>query len=330
MTRPPSARRGGTGVVRYYSLLTDTTSFLDDVLRGLAATPKAIPPKYFYDERGSELFEAICELPEYYPTRTELAIMRREVDEIARMLGPDVQLVEFGSGSGVKTRLLVDRLEPSLYVPIELAEPALRAACAALAVLYPWLNISAVVADFSRPLQLPEFVGIPVRRKVVYFPGSTIGNFTPDEAVGFLQGVHRIVAPGGMLVIGVDLKKERPLLEAAYDDAQGVTAAFNLNLLERINRELDGDFQLKRFRHKAFYDEGLGRIEMHLESLYRQFVHVAGRRFELRAGETIHTEISCKYTVEEFQRLAARARFHAERVWTDPDRLFAVHLMIAV
>ncbi len=330
MTRPPSSRRGGVGIVRYYNLLAEATSFRKDVLHGLAATPKAIPPKHFYDSRGSKLFEAICELPEYYLTRTELAIMRPELGEIVRLLGPDVQLVEFGCGSGVKTRLLVDQLEPSLYVPIELAEPALREACATLSLLYPWLNISAVIADFSRPLRLPEFVGIPVRRKAAYFPGSTIGNFTPEEAVNFLRGVHRIVAPGGMLVIGVDLKKDKRLLEAAYDDSQGVTAAFNLNLLERINRELGGDFQLKRFRHKAFYDERLGRIEMHLESLYRQLVHVAGQRFELRAGETIHTEISCKYSVEEFQHLAGRARFHAERVWTDPDRLFSVHLMIAV
>jgi dimethylhistidine N-methyltransferase len=330
MTPPPSSRRGGAGVVRYYNLLGEATSFRDDVLRGLSAAPKAIPPKYFYDEAGSKLFEAICELPEYYPTRTEIAIMARHADEIVRLLGPDVQLVEFGSGAGVKTRLLVERLEPSLYVPVEIAEPALREACGALAILFPWLNISAVVADFSRPLVLPEFVGIPVRRKAVYFPGSTIGNFTPEQAVSFLQGVHRIVAPGGMLVIGVDLDKDKRLLEPAYDDARGVTAAFNLNLLHRINRELGGDFQPRRFRHKAFYDEALGRIEMHLESLYRQFVHVAGRRFEFREGETIHTEISCKYSVEAFQRLAARARFHAERVWTDPAGLFSVHLMIAI
>jgi len=187
-----------------------------------------------------------------------------------------------------------------------------------------------VVADFSTPVRLPEFVGIPVHRKAVYFPGSTVGNFTAEEALVFLRGVREIVGPGGMLVIGVDLKKDKRVLEAAYDDAAGVTAEFNLNLLHRINRELDGDFQVKRFRHRAFYDERLGRIEMHLESLYSQFAHVGGRRFDFRAGETIHTEISCKYSVEEFQRLASGARFHAEKVWTDPANLFAVHLMIAV
>jgi dimethylhistidine N-methyltransferase len=330
MTPGPSSRRGGVGVVRHYNLFAEVASFLDDVLAGLGAPQKAIPPKYFYDERGSRLFEAICELPEYYLTRTEMAIMERHIDEIARLLGPDVQLVEFGSGSGVKTRLLVDRLEPSLYVPIEISPAVLRESTGALAILFPWLNISAVVADFSRPMRLPEFVGIPVRRKAAYFPGSTIGNFTPEEALGFLAGVREMVGPGGMLVIGVDLKKDKRVLDAAYDDSQGVTAEFNLNLLHRINRELGGDFQPERFRHRAFYDEQKGRIEMHLESCYSQFAHVGGRRFDFRPAETIHTEISCKYSVEEFQRLTARARFHAEKMWTDPANLFAVHLLIAV
>jgi dimethylhistidine N-methyltransferase len=324
-------RRSGAGVVRYYNFLgPDGPSFRDDVLTGLAQPQKAIPPKYFYDERGSKLFEAICELPEYYPTRTEMAIMERCIGEVVRLLGADTQLVEFGSGAGVKTRLMIERLEPSLYVPVEIAESALRGACADLARRFPWLNINAVVADFARPLRLPEFLGVPIRRKVVYFPGSTIGNFTPEEASRFLASVREIVGSGGMLVIGVDLKKEKRVLDAAYDDAQGVTAMFNLNLLGRINRELGGDFQLKRFRHKAFYDEAHGRIEMHLESLYQQVVHVAGQRFEFKPGETIHTEISCKYTVEEFRRLAAGARFHAEAVWTDPASLFAVHAMMAV
>jgi dimethylhistidine N-methyltransferase len=330
MTDRPSSRREGVGIVRYYSLLTGQTSFLDDVLRGLALPQKAVPPKYFYDERGSQLFEKICGLPEYYPTRTEMAIMERHIGEMATLLGPDTQLVEFGSGASVKTRLLVDRLEPSLYVPIDISETALREACKALALMFPWLNISAVTADFTRPVRLPEFVGIPVHRKVVYFSGSTIGNFTPDEALEFLKGVREIVGPGGMLLIGVDLRKEKRVLDAAYDDAQGVTAEFNLNLLHRINRELGGDLQVKRFRHKAFYDEQKGWVEMHLESLYSQFAHVGAHRFDFRPGETIHTEISCKYSVEEFQRLAARARFQAEKVWTDPANLFAVHLLIAV
>jgi dimethylhistidine N-methyltransferase len=325
-----AARRTMRGIVRSYNLLTASTSFLDDVLAGLALPQKAIPPKHFYDERGSKLFEAICELPEYYPTRTEIAITRDNLDAIARLLGPDVQLIEFGSGASVKTRLLIERLEPSLYVPIDISASALDEASAALSLLYPWLNISAVLADFAQPLRLPEFVGVPVRRKAVYFPGSTIGNFAPEEAVQFLRNVRALVGPGGVLVIGVDLKKDKRILDAAYDDAQGVTAEFNLNLLHRINRELRGDFQVNRFRHKAFYDPARGRIEMHLESLYSQFAHVAGRRFDFKPGETIFTEISCKYSVEEFRQLAARARFHPEAVWTDGQGLFSVHGMMAV
>jgi dimethylhistidine N-methyltransferase len=320
--RPP-------GIVRFYNLLTPQTSFRDDVLAGLALPQKSIPPKYFYDERGAALFERICELPEYYPTRTEMAIMQACIGEVARLLGPDIELVEFGSGAGVKTRLLIEHCRPALYVPVDIAEPQLRATAAALAADFPWLNVSGIVADFAAPLALPDFV-VPARRRVVYFPGSTIGNFTPDEAVGFMQRCRDLLGPGGILLIGVDLKKDKRVLDAAYDDAAGVTAEFNLNLLHRINRELDGDFVVNRFRHVAFYDEAKGRIEMHLESGYAQVAHVAGQRFDFRAGETLFTEISCKYGVEEFQGLAARARFHAERVWTDPDRLFSVHALMAV
>lgn len=318
------------GVVRFYNLLAGQTTFLQDVLHGLSKPRKSIPPKYFYDERGSKLFEAICELPEYYPTRTEMAIMRERIGEIAERLGSDVQLIEFGSGASVKTRLLIEHVMPALYVPIDISESELRWACGEIARLHPWLNISAVIGDFARPLKLPEFVGMPIKRKVAYFPGSTIGNFTPDEALEFLHGVRDMVGTGGMLLIGVDLKKDKATLDAAYDDAQGVTAEFNLNLLQRINRELGGDFQLRRFRHLAFYDEVAGRIEMHLESLFDQVAHVGGQRFHFDRGETIHTEISCKYSIDEFQRLASGARFHAEQAWTDASQLFCVHLMIAV
>jgi dimethylhistidine N-methyltransferase len=326
MTTPQPTR---AGVVRFYNLLTPQTSFLEDVLAGLALSQKSIPPKYFYDERGSKLFEAICELPEYYPTRTEMAIMERAIDEIVRLLGPYTELIEFGSGASVKTRLLIERLEPSLYVPIDISDSALREACGALVQAFPWLHINGVIADFTQALRLPKFAGIPIRRKAVYFPGSTIGNFTPEAAVEFLRNVREMVGPGGVLLIGVDLKKDKPTLDAAYDDRQGVTAEFNLNLLARINRELAGDFVLERFAHRGFYDPGKGRVEMHLESLSEQTVQVAGRRFEFRRGETIHTEISCKYTIEEFQQLARGARFFAEAVWTDPARLFSVHGMMA-
>jgi dimethylhistidine N-methyltransferase len=325
-----SSRFDQTGIVRFYDCLTEATSFRDDVLRGLAAVRKALPPKHFYDAEGSLLFEAICELPEYYPTRTEMAIMREHVAEIARLIGPDVELIELGSGASVKTRLLVEQAKPALYVPIEIADEALRSASASLAEQFPWLHICGVRADFSRPLRMPNFTGVPVKLKVAYFPGSTIGNLMPEDAIALLLNVRELTGTGGRLLIGVDLKKDRRTLEAAYDDAAGVTARFNLNLLARINRELGGDFQLQRYRHKAFYDERLGRIEMHLESAYSQFVHVAGQRFDFKPGETIHTENSYKYSVPEFQALARRARFEPQQVWTDARELFSVHLMIAV
>jgi dimethylhistidine N-methyltransferase len=318
------------GVVRFYNFLPQGDGFLADVLAGLSLPQKSLPPKYFYDERGSRLFEAICELPEYYPTRTELAIMRDRAGEMSQFIGPDAQLIELGSGAGTKTRILLDALRPPLYVPIDIACETLQAASQQLAGLFPALHISGVCADYTLPLMLPEFVGLPLRRKAIYFPGSTIGNFTPDEALQFLHHVRRMAGTGGVLLIGVDLKKDRQTLEAAYDDAQGVTAQFNLNLLDRINRELGADFEPKRFGHKAFYDPVRGWIEMHLESRFSQVVHVGGRRFEFDAGETLHTEISCKYSVEEFQALARKARFSAEHVWTDENRLFSVHGMMAI
>lgn len=322
-------QRPALGVVRFYNFLPVGNSFLDDVLTGLARPQKTLPPKYFYDARGCELFESICTLPEYYPTRTELALMREHAAAMAKFLGPDCQLIEFGSGSSTKTRILIEQLQPPLYVPIDIAGEAIKAAAAGLAQAFPWLNINGVCADYTRPLTLPEFVGVPIHRKSVYFPGSTIGNFTPQEAIEFLQLARRMVGPGGALLIGVDLKKDKGVLDAAYDDAAGVTAAFNLNLLARINRELGGDFQLRRFRHKAFYDEAKGRIEMHLESLAAQLVHVGGERFRFGAGETIHTEISCKYSIEEFQAVAHRAGFAPGQTWVDAAKLFSVHGMIA-
>ncbi|MBI5910713.1 MAG: L-histidine N(alpha)-methyltransferase [Betaproteobacteria bacterium] len=323
-------QRPAKGVVRFYNFLPEGDSFLDDVLTGLARPQKTLPPKYFYDARGCELFERICTLPEYYPTRTELALMREHAGAMATFLGPDCQLIEFGSGSSTKTRILIEQLQPPLYLPIDIAGEAIREAAAGLARAFPWLNINGVCADYTGPLTLPEFAGVPIRRKAVYFPGSTIGNFTPHESVEFLKRARRMVGPGGALLIGVDLKKDKRLLDAAYDDAAGVTAAFNLNLLVRINRELGGDFQLRRFRHKAFYDEAKGRIEMHLESLASQFAHVGGERFRFSAGETIHTEISCKYGIEEFQAVAQRAGFAPEQTWIDAAKRFSVHGMIAV
>ncbi len=319
--------RGGT--VRQFRVAAASVSFRDDVLRGLAAPQKAIPPKYFYDARGSALFEAICELPEYYPTRTEMAIMRDNIGAMTKALGPNCALIELGSGASLKSCVLIEHLKPPIYVPIDISESALTGATESLAKRFPSLNIAAVCGDFTRPLDLPDFSGLPVRRRIAYFPGSTIGNFTPEEALAFLRLIRLMVGKAGGLLIGVDTKKAKPILDAAYDDAQGVTAAFNLNLLARINEELGGDFRLDQFRHKAFYDEAKGRIEMHLESLCEQTVHIGGIAFAFRAGETIHTENSCKYTIDEFRAMGRAAGFKPDKVWVDKDRMFSVHAMAA-
>ena len=327
---PQESARPSEGIVRFYNFLPEGEAFLEDVLRGLCAPQKSIPSKYFYDEQGSRLFEAICEVPEYYPTRTEMTILRAHIGELVEFIGPEAQLIEFGSGAGVKTRVLVEQLRPVLYVPIDIAGDMLRSASGDLLQRFPWLNITGLCADYTLLGDIPEFVGIPIRKKAVFFPGSTFGNLTPKEAVAFLRNTRRLLGTGGVLVIGVDLKKDKKILDAAYDDARGVTAQFNLNLLARINRELGGDFQLRRFRHMAFYDEAKGRIEMHLESLYSQLVHVSGTRFDFAAGETIQTEISCKYGVTEFQELARTAGFAPDKVWTDAQNLFSVHGMTAM
>jgi len=329
MNPQPSPQPRALGVVRFYSFLPQAERLSEDVLAGLALPQKSIPPKYFYDEQGCRLFEAICELPEYYLTRTEMAIMHGNIAEIAQFIGPEAQLIEFGSGVQAKTRILIQALQTQLYVPIDIAIDTLRASSSELARRFPFLNIVGICADHTRPIALPEFVGVPIRRKTVFFPGSTIGNFTPAEALVFLRQARKMAGAGGVLLIGVDLKKDKATLDAAYADGRGVTEQFNLNLLHRINRELAADFQVKRFRHKAFYDPILGRVEMHLESQYSQFVHVAGRRFDFAPGETIHTEISCKYSIAEFQELGKRAGFTPEKVWTDSEQLFSVHGMVA-
>lgn len=317
------------GAVRRFDFLEATTSFRADVLAGLALPQKAIPPKYFYDARGSELFEAICELPEYYPTRTELAIMRESVAEMAAFLGPDTALIELGSGASVKTCILIEHALPAVYVPIEISASALEGATEALHIRYPWLDIVAVRADFARPISLPDLPELRGRKCVAYFPGSTIGNFTPEDARAFLRVTRELVGAGGALLIGVDTKKDKAVLDAAYDDAQGITAEFNLNLLARMNRELGADFDVAAFRHKAFYEPAKGRIEMHLESLRQQSVRIGTKQFAFRSGETIHTEISCKYGPDEFIALAESAGFLAGKAWFDANRMFGVYAMTA-
>ncbi len=302
-------------------------SFLEDVLSGLGASPKALSPKYFYDARGSRLFEAICELPEYYPTRTELALTRDCAGEIAAAVGAGGLLIEFGSGAGIKTGLLLDALRPAAYVPVDIAMDALKESAGRLAAEFPELPMIAVCADYMQPLDVPALAGIAARR-LIYFPGSTIGNLTPAEAADFLRRARDLAGRGGAMLVGVDLKKDPQRLHAAYNDAQGVTAEFNLNLLRRINRELAADFDLDRFRHVAFYNAVAGRIEMHLESVCAQTVTVSGRTFAFAAGERLHTENSCKYSVAEFQRLAQSAGYRTEAAWVDAESLFSLHLLL--
>jgi dimethylhistidine N-methyltransferase len=300
--------------------------FLRDVLDGLSGTSKQLPCKYFYDARGSQLFDRICELPEYYPTRCEAEVLRKHAAEMADLFGPRCVLVEYGSGSSRKTRLLLERLrDVAAYVPVDISAEHLLLSARALAVRFAGLAIRPVAADFTRPFTLPPLP--PAGRRVVFFSGSTVGNFHPPEAVGILDHIARLVGPGGGLLIGVDLKKDRETLERAYDDAAGVTAAFNLNLLAHINRESGADFSLERFRHRALYNEAAGRIEMHLVSTEAQSVRVGDRVFDFAEGETICTEYSYKYAVDQFRALAARAGFGVERVWTDSDGLYSVQYL---
>jgi L-histidine N-alpha-methyltransferase len=297
--------------------------FTRTVLDGLCRTPKALPPKLLYDARGSQLFDRICEVEEYYPTRTELAILAERAAEIGRLAGPGAVLVEFGSGSSVKVRLVLDELQdPAAYIPIDISAEHLEAAAAALRADYPDLPIVPVAADFTQPIRLPEVAGDG--RRLGFFPGSTIGNFEPPEAEAFLGQARRLLGRGARLLIGVDLKKDKAVLNAAYDDSEGVTAAFNLNLLERINREAGGDFDASAFAHRAFYNGERGRVEMHLESRRDQAVNIAGERVAFAAGETIHTESSYKYAPEEFARLSKRAGWRPLRRWTDAGPLFSV------
>jgi len=313
----------------FHDFNPESGRFHDDVIAGLSRPQKVLPPKYFYDAEGCALFEAICGLPEYYLTRAEIALMRVHVGDMARHLGPGCALIEYGSGDGRKTRILIDALSPVAYVPIDIARAQLNATAAQIAREFPRLRVVAVCADYSRPLGLPELDGLEARRRIVYFPGSTIGNLTPTEATAFLAGARGQVSAGGGLLIGVDLKKDRNRLDAAYNDARGVTAAFNLNLLARINRELGADFDLSAFRHRAFYDEARGRIEMHLESVKTQAVTIGGRAIAFRAGETIHTENSYKYSVRDFQELARAAGLAPVECWLDPEGLFGVHYLVA-
>lgn len=300
---------------------------LTEVKAGLQQDPKHLPCKLFYDELGAELFEEITTLPEYYPTRAELGILEAHGGAMADWIGAHARIVEFGSGSGNKTRVLLGKLkQPGEYIPIDIAEPQLLDFVADLARDLPAIRITPIPGDYTKPITLPQ----TRERTVVFFPGSTIGNFEPHEALAFLRNAHAIAGPRGGLLIGVDLRKDRATLERAYNDAAGVTAAFNLNILAHVNRVCDADFDLEAFTHRAIYDETHGRIEMHLVSERSQSVTLdrssaAPARIKFNAGESIITEYSYKYSIPGFQALAAKAGFNPAQVWTDPDNRFSVH-----
>ena len=315
-----------TRAVAFYDHATEQDSFLEAVLEGLSRPQPAIPCRFLYDERGSALFDRICELEEYYPTRTETAILARHGRDIAALAGPEAQLIELGSGSSVKVRLLLQAMDrPAAYVAVDISREHLRRAAQALAADFPGVAVIAVCADYAEGFPLPE-VAAPGRR-IAFFPGSTIGNLEPEEALAFLRRWCRRLGPDAAMAVGVDLKKDARVLHAAYDDSLGVTAAFSLNLLARANAELGADFDLEGFVHEARYDEDRGRVEIHLRSLKDQTVQVAGRRFGFARGDRLHVEHSYKYAVGEFQDLARRAGFSAGPVFTDPAGLFSVHYL---
>ena len=305
--------------------------FLGSVVEGLNAPQKHLHCKFLYDEEGSHLFDDICELPEYYPTRTEIGILESHAPDIASVIGPQAQIVEFGSGAGIKIRLLLSALtDPVAYMPVEISREHLLAASANLASDFPALRIAPVCADYTQPFTLPDLEGETPANIAGFFPGSTIGNFTRDEAVKFLALTRRLLGRDATMIIGIDLVKDIDTLRAAYNDTKGVTAAFNLNFLKRINRELDADFDLAAFEHDARWNPELERIEMHLVSKTDQTVTIGENRFAFRKGETIHTESSHKYRIEGFRALAREAGYEPERVWTDERNYFSVHALRAV
>ncbi len=303
---------------------SESSDFVADVVAGLSSNPRALPCKYFYDERGAALFQKICELPEYYITRTEIDILDRNRAEIASQLGPNIQLIGLGTGAGTKTRILIEALtNPAVYVPVDISETQLRESTALFWKIFPELEILPVCADYLQPVVLPQ-ARRKAARNIVYFPGSTIGNFGPDEAIEFLRRAANVCRENGGLLLGVDLKKDAGVIEAAYNDSAGITARFNLNLLERVNRDLGADFDIDQWQHRAIYNSNAGRIEMYLISEVDQFVHVAEHKFHFRRGEKITTEYSYKYAPEEFAALAGKAGFEFAHMWSDDARLFGV------
>ena len=301
--------------------------FLNDVIEGLSQNPKTLKPKYFYDNRGAQLFTEICTTPEYYPTRTEIKILNQNAEDIASQIGDNTALIEYGSGALEKIKILLNFLnEPVGLIPVDISEDQLFASAKNLENLYPDLEILPVAADFTKPIPIPGF-SHPPKKHVAFFPGSTIGNFEPDLAIQFLEGVTKTIGLDGLLLIGFDLKKDIETLLAAYDDQRGITSSFNKNLLSRINDELGGNFNLDTFEHVARYNENKGRIEMHLKSTTEQTVLINKELFEFLEGETIHTENCYKFTKESFTAMSSKAGLYPVKTWTDDQNLFAVMLL---
>lgn len=323
-------RSSATRAMPVHDLHPAPADLRSEVFAGLRAKQKTLPCKYLYDARGSQLFDRICELEEYYPTRTEVGILADRAGEIARAVGPEALVIELGSGSSTKTHGLLRSLERPLgYVPVDISRDHLTEAAARIASEFPELDVWPVCADFNARIDLPDH-GLAERSRLLFFPGSTIGNFDADARKALLRRMRSLCGDGeGRLLIGIDLIKDVDRLENAYDDAEGVTAAFNLNLLQRINRELDSNFELDRFRHRACFEPDEGRVEMHLVSEVDQTVEIAGERFEFESGEAICTEHSYKFTIDGFARRAAEAGWQLERSWTDDEALFAILLLRA-
>ncbi|MDO8843723.1 MAG: L-histidine N(alpha)-methyltransferase [Methylicorpusculum sp.] len=314
--------------ISFHDFQPELESFREAVLKGLSRRQKQIAPKFFYDETGSKLFEAILEQPEYYIPNVERDLLQSYADEIGRLIEPGSILIEPGSGSCEKVQLLLESLLPSAYVPMDISREFLKQSACDLGQQFPWLTIYAACLDFTQQMILPQ--GIPQGRRVVFIPGSSLGNFDPLEVQHFLTGIHRLTGKGGGLLIGLDRKKEPSVLNAAYNDAAGITAEFNRNLLTRINNELDGHFDLDRFEHRAFYNDQRGRIEMHLVSREEQQVSISGQDFRFIKGETIHTENSYKYSPDEFMTLANAGGFKLLKLWSDDNHLFSIYFLVAV
>jgi dimethylhistidine N-methyltransferase len=313
--------------VKLYDLHPPLADFYTEALEGLLKPDKSLSPKFLYDKQGAELFDQICELEEYYLTRTEMAILRSHAAELSQLIG-DRTLIEFGSGSSQKIRILLDAMQPPLqtYVALDISKQHLVEACEDLVQYYPELEAIAICADFTQPLTLPPIPQLQSHANVGFFPGSSIGNFEPDDAVQFLGNAAKLLQPGSGFLVGVDLKKSAAILEPAYDDSQGVSAAFALNLLRRMNRELGANFQVENFTYRAFYNP-IGRIEMAIVSLIDQVVQIKDTKVSFSAGETLRTEYSYKYSVAEFQEMAIAAGLNPKRVWTDVKQLFSLHYL---